>query len=211
MKFSAKQAIQTGLILLVLAGPLWGQAKTDGQSDPGQSQSSNTSSSRPHDSAFIIGNDDLLAINVWKEPDLSSKSIPVRSDGKISLPLVGEIQAAGRTPLQLEQDIESKLKSFITTPEVTVMVEQVNSRKFNILGQVAKPGSYSLSLGSNVMDAIAAAGGLKDFAKKTGIYILRKGPSGQESRIGFNYKDFIKGKNQDQNIKLEPNDTIIVP
>lgn len=208
--FSANQAIKTGLILLVLGGPLGKQAATEGQNDPGQSQA-NAGLIGPHDSGFVIGNDDLLAINVWKEPDLSSKSIPVRSDGKISLPLVGEIQAAGRTPLQLEQDIEGKLKNFVTTPAVTVMVEQVNSRKFNILGQVAKPGSYSLSLGSNVMDAIAAAGGLKDFAKKTGIYILRKGPAGQESRIGFNYKDFIKGKNQGQNIKLEPNDTIIVP
>jgi polysaccharide export outer membrane protein len=219
MKFSAKQSIQLGLFLVVFPGLLRAQASSAGQPDTSQSiaaaapsstQTEATPGNRPHAFGFIIGNDDVLAINVWKEPDLS-KSIPVRSDGKISLPLVGEIQAAGRTPFQLEQDIEYKLRNFITTPEVTVIVEQVNSKKFNILGEVAKPGSYSLSLASTVMDAIAASGGLRDFAKKTGIYILRKSPDGSQSRIAFNYKEFIKGKNQGQNIKLEPNDTVIVP
>ena len=93
------------------------------------------SAGKPHDDSFVIGNDDVLAINVWKEPEIS-RSIPVRSDGKISLPLVGEVQAAGLTPLKLEKDIASKLKNFISEPEVTVMVQQVNSQKFNILGQV---------------------------------------------------------------------------
>jgi polysaccharide export outer membrane protein len=97
-----------------------------------------SSASKPHDSSFIIGNDDVLAINVWKEPDIS-RSIPVRSDGKISLPLVGEVQAAGLTPLALEKDIAEKLKNYIAEPEVTVMVQTVNSQKFNILGQVVRP------------------------------------------------------------------------
>ena len=87
----------------------------------------------------MIGNDDVLAINVWKEPDIS-RSVPVRSDGKISLPLVGEVQAAGQTPLKLEQAIADKLKNYISDPEVTVIVQQINSQKFNILGQVTKPG-----------------------------------------------------------------------
>ena len=99
-------------------------------------------SNKAHDENFIIGNDDVLAISVWKEPELT-KAIPVRSDGKISMPLVGEMQATGRTPLQLERDITEKLKDFITTPEVTVIVQTVNSRKFNILGEVSKPGSVS--------------------------------------------------------------------
>jgi len=93
----------------------------------------------PHDNTFIIGKDDVLAINVWKEPDIS-RSIPVRSDGKISLPLVGEIQAAGETPLKLEQNIATRLKNYIEEPEVTVIVQQINSEKFNILGMVSKPG-----------------------------------------------------------------------
>jgi polysaccharide export outer membrane protein len=165
---------------------------------------------KAHDSSFIIGNDDHLAINVWKEPDLT-RSIPVRSDGKISLPLVGELQASGRTPLELERDIATRLKVYITDPEVTVIVEAINSQKFNILGQVTKPGSYSLATAATVLDAIAAAGGFRDFAKQKAIYILRQNASGSETRIGFNYKEVISGKNPQQNIKLEPRDTIVVP
>jgi polysaccharide export outer membrane protein len=167
-------------------------------------------SSRPHDASFLIGNDDLLTINVWKEPDLS-RSIPVRLDGRISLPLVGEIQAAGRTPLQLEQDISSKLRSYISQPEVTVIVQEIKSKNFNILGQVVKPGSYSLTAASTVLDAISDAGGLKEFAKQKHIYILRQAAPATQTRIAFNYKDVIKGKNPQQNIKLEPGDTIVVP
>jgi polysaccharide export outer membrane protein len=165
---------------------------------------------KPHDATFVIGKDDVLAINVWKEPEVS-RSLPVRSDGRISLPLVGEVQAAGRTPLQLEQEISDKLVSFITNPEVTVMVQQINSEKFNILGQVAKPGSYPLTTATTVLDAIAAAGGFRDFAKQKGVYILRQSANGTEARIPFNYKDVIKGKNSVQNIKIQPNDTIVVP
>jgi polysaccharide export outer membrane protein len=162
-----------------------------------------------HDT-FVIGNDDHLMINVWNEPEIS-RSIPVRSDGKISLPLAGELQAAGRTPLQLERDIAAKLLSYLTKPEVTVIVEQINSQKFNILGQVAKPGSYSLTSETTVLDAIAKAGGFRDFAKQKGIYVLRHTSNGGELRLPFNYKEVIKGKNTTQNIQLQPNDTIFVP
>jgi polysaccharide export outer membrane protein len=171
--------------------------------------SSATAADKPHDDSFVIGNDDVLAINVWKEPDIS-RSIPVRSDGKISLPLVGEVQAAGLTPLKLEKDIADKLKNYISEPEVTVMVQQVNSQKFNILGQVTKPGTYVIANSPTVLDAIALAGGFRDFAKKKSIYVLRHSASG-ESRLPFNYKDVSQGKNMEQNIKLQPGDTIIVP
>jgi polysaccharide export outer membrane protein len=164
---------------------------------------------KPHDATFIIGNDDVLAINVWKEPDIS-RSIPVRSDGKISLPLVGEVQAAGQTPAALEKDIASKLKNYISEPEVTVMVQQVNSQKFNILGQVVRPGAYVIANSPTVLDAIALAGGFRDFAKQKSIYVLRQGPD-SETRLPFNYKDVVQGKNMSQNIKLQPRDTIIVP
>lgn len=204
MKCKAIKAVVLGIVLAALS-PLSGYAQADGDNAPGAN-----SSSKPHDENFVIGNDDVLAISVWKEPDLT-KSVPVRSDGKISLPLVGEIQATGKTPLQLERDITDKLKNFITTPEVSVIVQQVNSRKYNMLGEIAKPGSYPLTKSTTIMDAIALAGGFKDFAKKSGVYILRKSPDGHETRLKFNYKDFIKGKDTDQNIKLEPNDTIIVP
>ncbi|HVZ84261.1 MAG TPA: polysaccharide biosynthesis/export family protein [Terracidiphilus sp.] len=163
-----------------------------------------------HDATYVIGADDVLSINVWKEQDLT-RSITVRSDGKITLPLVGELQAAGRTPSQLEHDISDRLHSYITDPEVTVMVEQINSKKFNILGQVQRPGSYSTALAPTIVDAIAIAGGFKDFAKQKGVYILRQNADGTQKRIPFNYKDFVHGKGGVQNIKLDPNDTVIVP
>jgi polysaccharide biosynthesis/export protein len=163
-----------------------------------------------HDNTFIIGKDDVLAINVWKEPDIS-RAIPVRSDGKISLPLVGEIQAAGETPLRLEQNIATRLKSYIEEPEVTVIVQQINSEKFNILGMVSKPGTYPLVGSATVLDAIALAGGFRDFAKQKSIYILRENPDGTQTRLPFNYKEVVKGRNNAQNVLLQPRDTIIVP
>ena len=123
---------------------------------------------------MVDGNDDLLAVNVWKEPDIS-RSVPVRSDGKISLPLVGEVQATGRTPLRLEQEIATRLQNYISQPEVTVMVQQVNSQRFNMLGQIARPGSYAIANSPTILDAIALAGGFRDFAKQKSIYVLRQG------------------------------------
>ena len=212
MKFSALKAIVL-LVLFGVAGFAFARVQAGGQSGTSKADESTAesgASSKAHDASFVIGNDDVLAISVWKEPELT-KSVPVRSDGRISLPLVGEIQATGRTPLQLETEITEKLKSFITTPEVTVIVEKVNSRKYNVLGEVTKPGSYPLTTSTTVMDAIAAAGGFRDFAKKSGVYVLRKSADGHEERLKFNYKEFVKGKDSGQNVKLEPNDTIIVP
>ena len=163
-----------------------------------------------HDDNFVIGNGDVLAVSVWKQPDIS-RTLPVRSDGRISLPLVGEVQATGRTPLKLEKDITDRLQSFLTEPEVTVIVEQINSQKFNILGRIARPWSYPLSNPTTVLDAIAVAGGCREFAKQKAIYILRVAPDGGETRIPFNYQDVIKGKNVSKNIRLQPHDTIVVP
>jgi polysaccharide export outer membrane protein len=162
------------------------------------------------DESYIIGPDDILAINVWKEADVS-RSIPVRSDGKISLPLVGEIQAAGLTPHQLERALVAKLQNFIAEPEVTVIVQEIRSQRFNILGQVARPGSYLLTSTTTVLDAIAMAGGFRDFAKQKNIYVLREDGQGNHVRLPFNYKEVIKGKNSDQNIRLKPRDTIVIP
>jgi polysaccharide export outer membrane protein len=210
-----------GLAFVVVCGSPWAQVQGAAQGNGNASnpapavaaatvQPGPSSTTKPHDNSFVIGNDDHLTIDVWNEPEVT-RSVPVRSDGKISLPLAGELQAAGRTPLQLEKDIAAKLLNYITKPVVTVIVEQINSEKFNILGQVAKPGSYPLTAATTVLDAIAAASGFRDFAKQKGIYILRQNPGGGESRIPFNYKDVIKGKNPGQNINLQPNDTIVVP
>ena len=174
------------------------------------SQPTNGITSKPHDDSFVIGPTDVLAISVWKEPDVS-RSVPVRSDGKISLPLAGEVQAAGLTPLKLEGDIASKLQNYISNPEVTVIVQQINSQKFNVLGQIARPGSYPLTSSPTILDAIALAGGFRDFAKQKSIYVLRENADGTKTRLPFNYKDVVTGKNSDQNVKLQPTATIVVP
>jgi polysaccharide biosynthesis/export protein len=187
------------------------QAQTPAPNAPVPNAAPAADSAKAHDNSYVIGNDDVLSVNVWKEPDISQRSLPVRSDGRISLPLVGEVQAAGQTPLKLEKDIAAKLQSFISEPEVSVMVEQSNSQKFNILGQILKPGSYAIANSPTVLDAIALAGGFRDFAKQKSIYILRQGADGQDARLPFNYKDVIKGKNLEQNVKILPRDTIVVP
>lgn len=209
MNAFARVSIGAGVLFLCLAGAAVAQTPAP---DTGSSttQATPATGTKAHDDAYVIGNDDHLAISVWKEPDLT-REIPVRSDGKISLPLIGEIQASGRTPLQLESDIASRLRNYVTVPEVTVIVEQINSKKYNILGEVGRPGTFPLTLSTTIMDAIASAGGLRDFAKKKDIYILRQKADGTQTRLNFNYKDFIKGKNISQNVKIEPGDTIIVP
>jgi polysaccharide export outer membrane protein len=217
LKSRATYPMGSRFILILLSGYLFGQMQSPAQTSRGlpaatvaapPAQPLEPSGNNPVDDTFVIGNDDVLAINVWKEPDFS-RSIQVRSDGKMSLPLLGEVQAAGRTPLQLEQDISTKLQYYIAKPKVTVMVEKINSKNFNILGQVVKPGSYSLALAPTIVDAIAIAAGPRDFAKQKSIYILRQNSGGGQSRIVFNYKAFLKGKTQ--NIKLEPHDTVVVP
>jgi polysaccharide biosynthesis/export protein len=162
------------------------------------------------DSAYVIGANDVLAVNVWKEPDIS-RSVPVRSDGKISLPLVGELQASGQTPRQLEQEITKRLQNYISEPEVTVIVTDSKSQKVNILGMVSRPGAYLLTSSTTVLDAIAMAGGFKDFAKQKSVYVLRQAPNGTQQRLSFNYKEVIKGKNPEQNIRLQAGDTVVVP
>lgn len=200
------------LCCIALTLPAWAQASQSAPAnEPAQNAAgANPSSSKPHDGAYVIGASDMLSINVWKEPDVS-RIIPVRSDGKISLPLVGEVQASGKTPLQLEQEITNKLKTYISDPEVTVMVQDSKSQKFNVLGMVAKPGAYPLLSTTTVLDAIALAGGFRDFAKKKSMYVLRKDALGQPQRIAFNYKDVISGKNPEQNIQLQDDDTVVVP
>ncbi len=164
----------------------------------------------PKPDSFVIGAEDVLSINVWKEQELS-KQVPVRPDGMISLPLLGDVKAAGLTPLQLQDLLTTDLKKFISDPQVTVIVTQVNSIAFNIVGEVLKPGYYPLTRRMTVLDAIALAGGFRDFAKVKKIYVLRTEADGKQVRLPFNYKNVIKGKNANQNIELQPRDTLVVP
>ncbi len=202
------------LLVLVSIGLSAQSDNRSGQSAPAaqanKSGNHGTASQTHSDDSYVIGENDVLAINVWKEPDVS-RSVTVRSDGKISLPLVGELQAGGQTPRQLEQEIGKRLQSYISEPEVTVIVTDSKSQRINILGMVARPGSYLLTGSTTVLDAIAMAGGFKDFAKKKSVYVLRTGADGTQKRIPFNYKDVIKGTNPEQNVKLLPRDTVVVP
>ena len=161
-------------------------------------------------SEFVIGVDDVLAINVWKEPDLS-RALQVRPDGKITLPLLGELQAAGKTAQALKEEIASGLNSYISHPEVTVIVQEVHSQKFNIMGQVSHSGTFVLTKPMTVLDGLAMGGGFNTFAKLGNIYVLRVQPDGARVRIPFNYKKVIKGQNAEQNVELETRDTIVVP
>jgi len=206
------------LALVVLLSVSWAQSAARQQAPAegdkaGKNATENRAPGSPakhSDDAYVIGANDVLSINVWKEPDVS-RSVPVRSDGKISLPLVGELQASGQTPRQLEQEITKRLQNYISEPEVTVIVTDSKSQKVNILGMVARPGAYLLTSSTTVLDAIALAGGFRDFAKQKSIYVLRQAPDGTQQRIPFNYKDVIKGKNPEQNIRLQAGDTVVVP
>ena len=160
--------------------------------------------------SYVIGVDDVLAISVWKEPELS-RTLPVRPDGKITLPLVGDVQAAGKTTQNLQQELHDKLAAYVAVPEVAVIVQEVKSLKYNIVGQVAKPGSYPLNESTTVLDAIAGAGGIGIYAKSNSIYVLRIQPDGSSMRLPFHYKQVLKGNNLSQNVKLQSRDTVVVP
>lgn len=159
--------------------------------------------------SYVIQPGDVLDIQVWKEPEVS-KTIPVRPDGKISLPLVNDIQASGLTAGVLTNDLTQRLKKFISDPQVTVMVTQINSQRFYVMGEVTRGGTYPLVPGMTVLQGLSGAGGFTPFANPKKIYILRD-EGGKQVKYPFNYKDVVKGKNQDENIALLPGDTIVVP
>jgi polysaccharide export outer membrane protein len=161
------------------------------------------------DSGYIIGPEDVLSINVWKEAELT-KTVPVRPDGKISLPLLNDVQAAGLTPEQLGASIRDGLKKYMSDPAVTVIVTAVNSRRIYVLGEVSHPGVVNLLPGMTVLQALASAGSFTQFANIKGIYILRT-ENGKQVKHPFNYKAVVKGQNSEQNLELKPGDTIVVP
>ena len=158
---------------------------------------------------YIIGPTDVLEINVWREPDLS-RTIPVRPDGKITLPLLNDVQASGLTPLELKAGIEKRLAEFVESPTVSVAVLEIHSKNIFVLGQVESPGQYPLQQDLTVLQALSLAGGLAEWADKGDVVILRK-ENGKQSRIKFDYKNVSKGKHLEKNIVLQPGDTIIVP
>jgi len=164
----------------------------------------------PPNQDYVIGIDDVLAITVWKESDIS-RVVFVRPDGKISLPLIGEVKADGLTPGALQTLVATELRSFLYEPEVTVAVQEMRSQRFNMVGELNRPGTYQVSKPMTVLDAIALAGGLRDFAKATKIYVLRLRPDGSRNRLPFNYKRAIKGDKEQGSLEVKARDTIVVP
>jgi len=158
---------------------------------------------------YVIGPEDVLYIHVWRE-DALSRTVPVRMDGNISLPLIHEIKAAGSTPLQLEAAITERLKGFYENPNVSVTVMETNSFKVYISGEVMKPGVYRLREETTILQIIPTAGGFTDWAKQRKILIIRK-ENGKEKRLIVDYKKAMKGDDPNSNIVLKPGDTIIVP
>ena len=163
-----------------------------------------------HLPTYVIGCGDILEIFAWKEPDFTKKHVLVRIDGMITFPLIDDLRAAGLTPTQLKNDIETQLKNYIDTPTVTVTVAQPKSQKFYILGEISRTGEYNLLKRLSVLQAFALAGGFTEWAAKKEIILLRT-EGGKEKIYRVNYKDIAKGTNFSQNILIKADDTIIVP
>ena len=163
----------------------------------------------PPPGEFVIGAGDVLHVFIWKEPDLT-RNVTVRLDGRITVPLIGEIAAAGKSPASLAAEIRTALARFISTPNVTVEVNQTSSAQFYVLGQVLKPGQFSMAGTVTVLQALALAGGFKEFAKTEEIVVVRREGEAQ-TFLPFNYKRVQGGKDPTQNLTLRPGDTILVP
>lgn len=197
-----RQLISAALLLLaaMVAGPASTQEPVEAPADQ-------------HDAArlaeYRIGPEDVLQISVWKN-DTMSQTVPVRPDGKISLPLLNDLQAAGLTPMQLRDILIKKLVEYIPAPEVSVIVREVHSFKVSVIGEVKATGRYELRSRATVLDVLAQAGGLSEFASRSRIVILR--PEGTTvKRILFNYNKAISGDGEQQNFFLQPGDIILIP
>jgi len=207
MKRARKLAGLMGMGLL--AAGMLAQTSDAVKSEAAKSDKSAATAQEPEASSdYVIGADDVLRISVWKEPDLSEE-LPVRPDGKISMPLLNDIPAAGLTPLQLKDSITEKLKKFIADPRVTVVVTAMNSRRIFVSGEVLHTGPLPLLPHMTMLQALAQAG-FTQFANLKGIYLLRT-ENGKQEKLPFNYKEVIKGNHPEQNIMLKPGDTVIVP
>ena len=208
-----KTAIGMALLVSALSTGAWAQAGAKDEKgkdkakppQPSQGQSAPAPAVSPD---YIIGPEDTLHISVWKEPDLTA-TLPVRPDGKISMPLLNDVQAAGLKPMQLADSITERLRKYIADPRVTVVVTAMNSQRIYVLGEVLHTGAMPLIPGMTVLQALASAG-FTQFANTKGIYVLRV-QNGKQQKIPFNYKQVIKGEATEQNIILKPGDTIVVP
>lgn len=190
---------------LILAAAAWAQNSAGKEPAKDASAPKAAAATNP---AYVIGPEDTLYVNVWKEPDLTA-TLPVRADGMISLPLLNDVQAAGLTPMQLAASLTDKLKKYVADPRVTVTVTQMNSQRVYVTGEVSHSGAMALTPDMTVLQALSSAG-FTQFANTKGIYVLRT-ENGQQKKFPVNYKKLIKGEDPSSNVLLKPGDTIVVP
>lgn len=189
------------VVFLVLACALPCLASSDGPD-------TKTTNKVSADAPYVIGVDDVLSISVWKDQELT-RTLPVRPDGYITLPLIGDIMANGQTSAQLRDEISNRLRKYMNDPVVTVTVQEIRSRHINVVGEIMKPGTFPMVNSMNVIDAIALAGGFKEFARTSKIYVLRQNDDGTTQRIAFDYKHAIRGNGKV--LALQAHDTVVVP
>jgi polysaccharide biosynthesis/export protein len=201
-------ALTTALLLGLTVSSAWAQSNSAKPKDKAGSVPQSSRAGSTSGATYVIGADDTLHIDVWKEPDLTV-SLPVRPDGMISLPLLNDVPAAGLTPMQLAASITEKLKKYLADPRVTVVVTQMNSQRIYVTGEVLHTGAMPLLPDMTVLQAIASAG-FTQFANTKGIYVLRV-QNGRQQKIPVNYKQLVKGEAMGQNILMRPGDTIVVP
>jgi polysaccharide export outer membrane protein len=196
----ARRFVCASLVVLSLGGAVVAGAQTPGVTGDG----------RPTGRAdYVIGPEDLLDIAVWNNTAIS-RAAPVRPDGKISLPLLNDVQAAGLTPMQLRDVIVKQLAEYMPNPEVSVIVREVNHYKVSVLGEVKKPGQYNFKSQTTVLDAVAVAGGLSDFASRSKIMVIRNDGNGTK-RIPVNYNKVVSSGGEQDNLVLRPGDIVLVP
>lgn len=203
--FVVSVALLTGLVLVSTAGAQQASVKAPAPKTPLAAPAVGV----PVASDYVIGPEDMLQISIWKN-EAMSRTLPVRPDGKISIPLLHDITAAGLTPLQLRDKIAAALAEFMPNPEVSVSVMEVKSYRVSVLGEVLRPGVLQLKAPTTVLEALALAGGFKDFASPSKIVIFRKNGSGQTERLRFNYNRAV-GSAGEENLSLKSGDVVVVP
>ena len=215
---------RSSMILLAIASvaALTVPALLRGQNPPETSQATQTASAKPTANRpegvnppvkvgkdYVIGADDVLDVSVWKEQDLT-RTLQVRPDGKISMPLLGDVQAAGLTPSQLAQTVSERLKRYLTAPQVTIILTQINSQRVYVTGEVTRPGAYPLLPGMTILQAITSAGGLMQFANAKKIFLMRD-ENHIQTKYPFSYKEVLDGRKAEENLPVKAGDTIVVP
>lgn len=208
-----KQLVILLEIVLALASANSAKAQNDSKKPeagpPMDSGKSPKSTDDPNLVGYTIGEQDVLVIDVWQEKELSGNAV-VRPDGKITMPLVGEIYVVGMTPVQLQVELTKRLEPFVTVPQVTVSVHEINSRKVYVMGQVGHEAVFHINSTTTVSQILVQAGGLREYAKRKKIYVLRT-VDGKQVRLPFNYDSFIKGQKNGQDFVLRSGDTVVVP